>query len=71
VNGFGAQDVIAALVALGAAAWLVRRALRRRVSGAGCEDCPSAAAGAPACGAPADTLVTIGEGPASRPDATR
>ncbi|MFM7230588.1 MAG: FeoB-associated Cys-rich membrane protein [bacterium] len=71
MSGLGAQDAVAALVALVAAAWLVRRALRRRAEGAGCEGCPSAEAGAPACGRPADALVTIGEGTASRPDAAR
>jgi hypothetical protein len=42
-SGFGIQDLVVALVALAALAWLVRRALRRRALGAACEECPGCA----------------------------
>ena len=62
MSGLGVQDAIVMLAALAAAAWLVARAVRRRGSASGCEHCPSAAAGRPACQTPtSDALVTIGE----------
>lgn len=63
MNDLGLQDLIVALAALAAAGWLVVRARRRRGQASGCEHCPTAAAGQPACQTPpSDALVTIGEG---------
>jgi hypothetical protein len=62
MSGLGVQDAIVMLAALAAASWLVARAIRRRGSASGCEHCPSAAAGRPACQtASTDALVTIAE----------
>ncbi len=72
MSGFGVQDLIATLVALGAGAWLVLRAVRRRGRASGCEHCPSALAGKPACHTSAsDALVTIDEAPAGAPPSRR
>ena len=72
MSGFGVQDLIATLVALGAGAWLVLRAVRRRGRASGCEHCPSALAGQPACQAPpSDVLVTLDEPSASTPTSRR
>ena len=55
------QDVLAGLIVLAAVAWLVRRWWSRRGKSAGCEHCPSAAAGNPPCQQPpSDALITIG-----------
>ena len=64
MSELGLQDLVVALAALVAGGWLVARALQSRGRASGCEGCPSAAAGQPACQTPpSDALVTIGEGP--------
>lgn len=61
MTGLGMQDVLAGLIVLAAVAWLVRRWWSRRGKSAGCEHCPSAAAGNPPCQQPpSDALITIG-----------
>lgn len=35
------QNAAAIAIVLGAAAWLLRRAIRKRKSAAGCENCPA------------------------------
>ena len=50
--GFGIQDAVAVAGVLVAAAWLVRRSLRRRKRGAcACDGCPAADAAAKAAAA--------------------
>jgi len=66
-----AQDAIAALVAAGALAWLLARAVRARRRGPSCADCPAAAPVPGVRPAPRpEVLLGIGE-PSGEPENRR